>query len=229
MSNVATLSNGLDTLRREYLADVAKDGGLSGKGKNAWPNVLLRTVSAARDGIITTDDAMPIFETFARAEGKALVHDRPKDSVKKTKSELVKMIEMGALVNVDAVDVMSRAVTLYGNLKEEGAELKAAYTGYMQVVRDQLKSPDYALDDDAITHALLKGEGKPATVETKLKQALAALEAAVKLNDADENPLDLSSVTKAASLVQSTLSYMATSAERRALLAKLAILDSKAA
>ncbi len=229
MTNLATISNGFDTLRKEYFADVAKDGSAAGKGKNAWPNVVLRTVAAARDGLLTADDAMPIFETFTRAEGKALVHDRPKDSVKKTKSELTKMIECGKLPNVDSVDVMSRAVTIYGNLKEEGAELKAAYTGYMQVVRDQLKSPDYALDDDAIAHALLKGEGKPATVETKLKQALAALEAAVKLNDTDENPMDLSSVTKAASLVQSTLSFMATSAERRALLAKLAILDAKAA
>ena len=229
MSNVATLTNGFDTLRKDYFGEVTKDGAAQGKGKNAWPNVLLRTVSAARDGILTSDDALPIFETFARAEGKALVHDRPKDSVKKTKSEIVKMIECGKLINVDAVDVMSRAVTIYGNLKEDGAETKAAYTGYMQVIRDQLKSPDYALDDEAIAHALLKGEGKPATVETKLKQALAALEAAVKLNDSDDNPLDLSSVTKAASLVQSTLAYMANNAERRALLAKLAILDTKVA
>ena len=229
MSNVAILNNGFDTLRKEYLGEITKDGALSGKGKNAWPNVTLRTVQAARDGLITVDDAMLIFETFARAEGKALVHDRPKDSVKKTKSEITKMIECGQLVNVDAVEVMSRAVTIYGNLKTEGAELKAAYTGYVQVIRDQLKSPDYALDDDAIAHALCKGEAKPASVETKLKQALAALEAAVKINDADENPVDLSSVTKAASLVQSTLSFMATNAERRALLAKLSILDSKAA
>lgn len=212
-----------DNRLADLLSDVRSYARDKASGNDAWPKMIVRTVSAAADGVVSKDDAMMIVETFIEAQGKKAVHERSTDSVKKTKSEMTKVIEFGSLTTVDAVDVMGRAVTLYGNMQ---VEKKSAVNAYIQVVRNQLKSPDYALTDDEIEAAMAKDEAKARTIEQQLKAALKAVEAAIKLNEESDAPIALEGATAAKSALEAQIATLARAAEiakARAHLASLGV------
>jgi hypothetical protein len=212
-----------DNRLADLLSDVRSYARDKASGNDAWPKMIVRTVSAAADGVVSKDDAMMIVETFIEAQGKKAVHERSTDSVKKTKSEMTKVIEFGSLTTVDAVDVMGRAVTLYGNMQ---VEKKSAVNAYIQVVRNQLKSPDYALTDDEIEAAMAKDEAKARTIEQQLKAALKAVEAAIKLNEESDTPIALEGATAAKSALEAQIATLARAAEiakARAHLASLGV------
>ena len=212
-----------DNRLADFLSDARTYARDKASGNDAWPKMIVRTVSAAADGVVTPDDAEMIVNTFIEAQGKKSVHERSTDSVKKTKSEIKKTIEFGGMTTIDPVDVMGRAVTIYGNIQ---AERKSAVNAYLQVVRNQLKSPDYALSDSEIEQAMTKDDAKPRTIEQQLKAALKAVEAALKLNEESDNPIALEGATAAKSALESqiaNLEHAAKIAEARARLAALGV------
>jgi hypothetical protein len=212
-----------DNRLSDYLSASKKLAGDKAAGGDAWPKMIVLTVSAAADGVVSPDDAEMIVNTFIEAQGKKSVHDRTTDSVKKTKSEIKKTIEFGALTTVDAVDVIGRAVTIYGNMQ---VDRKSAVNAYLQVVRNQLKSPDYALTDDEIEAAMAKDEAKARTIEQQLKAALKAVEAAIKLNEESDTPIALEGATAAKSALEAQIATLARAAEiakARAHLASLGV------
>jgi len=212
-----------DNRLADFLSDTRGYGRDAASGGDAWPKMIVRTVSAAADGVISKDDAAMIVETFIEAQGKKAVHDRTVASAKKTKSEIARTIEFGAMTTVDAVEVIGRAVTIYGNME---ADRKSAVNAYLQVVRNQLKSPDYALSDSEIEQAMTKDDAKPRTIEQQLKAALKAVEAALKLNEESDNPIALEGATAAKSALESqiaNLEHAAKIAEARARLAALGV------
>ena len=212
-----------DNRLADFLSDARNYARDKASGNDAWPKMIVRTVSAAADQVIGPDDAELIVNTFIEAQGKKAVHERSTDSVKKTKSEIKKTIEFGALTTVDAVDVMGRAVTIYGNMQ---AERKSPVNAYLQVVRNQLKQPDYALTDDEIERAMAKDEAKGRTIEQHLKAALKAVEAALKANEESDEPMTLEGATAAKAALESqiaNLEHAAKVAEAKAALAALGI------
>ena len=212
-----------DNRLNDYLSDARSYGRDAATGGDAWPKMIVRTVSAAADSVITKDDAEMIVSAFIEAQGKKAVHERTTASLKKTKSEIAKTIEFGALTTVDAVEVIGRAVTIYGNMQ---VERKSAVNAYLQVVRNQLKAPDYALTDDEIEQAMAKDDAKPRTIEQQLKAALKAVEAALKLNEESDNPIALEGATAAKAALEAqiaNLEHAAQVAEARARLAALGV------
>lgn len=199
-----------DNRLADFLSDARTYARDKASGNDAWPKMIVRTVSAAADGVVTPDDAEMIVNTFIEAQGKKSVHERSTDSVKKTKSEIKKTIEFGGMTTIDPVDVMGRAVTIYGNIQ---GERKSAVNAYLQVVRDQLKSPDYAMTDEEIERAMLKGEAKERTIEQHLKAALKAVEAALKANEESETPLPLEGATAAKAALEGQIATLARAAE----------------
>jgi hypothetical protein len=172
-------------------------------GKDAWPKAALVACEGAALGHYTADDADAIFGRIVRAANLAAVHERSEGGLKANISKLRQFLHVGAKFGTDTLE---RAAYLYGKLHASGADLKSAYPAYVDVARAQLKS-DALLDDDAIEHAMGKGEAKASTAETKIKQALKAIEAAQKLR-ASEGERDLPELGDAASLLARALTMV---------------------
>ncbi len=172
-------------------------------GKDAWPKAGLLACEGAALGHFTADDADAIFGRIIRAANLAAIHERSEGGLKANISKLRQFLHVGAKFGTDTLE---RAAYLYGKLHGSGADLKSAYPAYVDVCRAQLKA-DALLDDDAIEHAMGKGEAKASTAESKIKQALKAIEAAQKLR-AVEGERDLPELGDAASLLARALTMV---------------------
>lgn len=172
-------------------------------GKDAWPKAGLLACEGAALGHFTSDDADAIFARIIRAANLAAIHERSEGGLKANISKLRQFLHVGAKFGTDTLE---RAAYLYGKLHASGADLKSAYPAYVDVCRAQLKA-DALLDDDAIEHAMGKGEAKASTAESKIKQALKAIEAAQKLRAA-EGERDLPELGDAASLLARALTMV---------------------
>jgi hypothetical protein len=172
-------------------------------GKDAWPKAALYATEAAACGQYTADDADAVFARIVRAANLAAIHERSEGGLKANISKLRQFLHVGAKFGTDPIE---RAAYLYGKLHGTGADLKSAYPAYVDVARAQLKA-DMLLDDDDIERAMFKGEAKPSTAETKIKQALKAIESAQKLRVA-EGERDLPELGDAASLLARALTIV---------------------
>lgn len=172
-------------------------------GKDAWPKIALYATEAAACGQYTADDAEAIFTRVVKSAALASVHDRSENGLKANISKLRQFLHMGARFGTDTIESAAR---LYATLHAQGAELKSAYPAYVDVARAQLKA-DALLDDADIERAMLKGDAKPSTSESKIKQALKAIEAAQKLREA-EGERDMPELGDAASLLARALTLV---------------------
>lgn len=167
-----------DDLRERLLDDVTTLGNDAAEGKDALPKLAVRVVRAANDGIISADkakkggkdDATLIYEQYVNAESKAALHEMTDAGRKANVSKMRKLIEFGAYVNADAVDVLDRAVRLRHEMAEAELPVQSAYPAYVSVARAQLDA-DRDLDDDAIKSAMGKKPPKDKEVLDQLKKA----------------------------------------------------------
>lgn len=193
------------------------------QGNDAWPMALLDAVEQAREGVFTPDMADMLLSEYVEAGNLKAIHDRTQGSAKKSKSELKRAIDMGALTTIDAVDVMGRAVTIFRDMTEDK---KSTVNAYMQVIRDQLKAPDYALTDAEIKSAMVKDDAKARSIQARLKAALKEVEKAIAENDEADDKLDLDYAISAKSALEkqiATLTHAAEVAEARARLRALGV------
>lgn len=171
-------------------------------GKDAWPKAALAACEAAALGVYTSDDAEALFTRVVKASQLAAIHDRSDNGLAANVSKLRQCLHVGAKFGTDTLE---RAARLYA-IHHGSAQLKSAYPAYVDVARAQLKA-DHLLDDDAILAAMSKGEAKASTAETKIKQAMKAIEAAQKLREA-EGERDLPELGDAAALLARALTMV---------------------
>lgn len=193
------------------------------QGGDAWPMALLDAVEQAREGVFTPDMTELLLSEYIDAGNMKAIHDRTIASAKKSKSELKRAIDMGALTTIDAVDVMGRAVTIFRDMTEEK---KSTVNAYMQVIRDQLKAPDYALTDADIKQAMTKDDAKARSIQARLKAALKEVEKAIAENDEADDKIDLDYAATAKAALEkqiATLTHAAEVAEARARLRALGV------
>ncbi len=221
-----TISNVSDTFDA-VLADTRNLAADQGKGANARANWLLRVVRGAAKGALDTvtkdkdgrDHAHMLYEAYVTSCGKKNVHNQ-KTVIAKA-SNLRKAIEQGARGDIDAVELMNSASTIYDALsKDENIKLKPAFEAFNQVIRNQEKSAT-ELTRDEIKDAMLKEEAE-VDVTTHLRAALRAVERAYKM---DPN----ARITEALDAVGATLGFYTAQADLAAKQAELARLQAELA
>lgn len=195
------LSNSYD--RAYFDACFDAQGEAIAAGDDAWPKIAIFATEAAACGQYTADDAETIFTRVVNAAKLAAIHERSENGKKANISKLRQFLHLGARFGTDTIEAAAR---VYRTHYAQGADLKSAYPAYVDVARAQLKA-DMLLGDSEILEAMLKGEAKASTAETKIKQALKAIEAAQKLRT-EEGERDLPELGDAASLLARALTMV---------------------
>jgi hypothetical protein len=150
------------------LADLNKQLAALGKESvnTAKPKLALVAARAAQERVITEDDAKATFDQYLAAQAKAAAAnslaagggDSNPDSYKSNLSKHRQCIRVGALPNVDGVDVLNRAIEIRARLVEAGQKVKATYQAIVDAASKQCKQPDNALSDDDLTDIVRKVE-----------------------------------------------------------------------
>lgn len=210
---MTNFSNGYDAGRRAYFSKVDTEATTQGKAGESWARLLLSTVEASANQFITETDVDGIVARFVKRKAAELTAgekggELSADTIDARKSDLAAGIKMGAL-RIDSVGVMSRAADLYRKNPNK-AEYRAMFAAYLRVARAQTKKEhrDYPLTDEQIIELMTVSPAKPTTVEKKLKDAVKAMEAALKLNEELDTPMDLSKVAEAEGMVRRTLDLL---------------------
>jgi hypothetical protein len=191
----------------------------AGRGVDAYPKAFLKCVQLANDGVFGPADAHHLYAHYLKGKTGSSVHKGNKDSLKAQVSKLKQALDAGSNPNIKNVfSIFERAQELLAELPED--ETKTAAAAYQDVAR-AVKKATAPLSDDEITACLLVSEGKPTTEETKLKQAIKALEAAQKMRDeAGEQPrhevtIALSRLNEALSIIDAENQRLAFQARQR--------------
>ena len=210
---MTNLTNGYDAGRRAFFTKVDTEARTQGKAAESWARLLLSTVEASANGFITEADVEGIVIRFVKNKASEMTAgerggELSADTVDARKSDLAAGIKMGALT-LDSVGVMGRAASLYVKNPTK-AEYRAMFAAYLRVARAQCKKEhrDYPLTDEQIIELMTVAPAKPTTVEKKLKDAVKAMEAALKLNEELDTPMDLSKVAEAEGMVRRTLDLL---------------------
>lgn len=163
-------------------------GAMEGKGSASRPEAALRLVEASYDGFIDENDAGALFAeyaagTAAAAKNNPLVTstgngDAAQKSAKQQISKFRQFIKVGALPEVDARDVMRRAVQISKDLEATGVKTYSRFDGMLNVAREQIKQPDELLTDEQINDLIVKPDTKE---KSELDKIIAAYKAAHKL------------------------------------------------
>lgn len=226
MSNLAHSTKN-DHRYGDLMKEVRKLGGDSADGADALPKLAAHVVKAAADGVIGldkdvdgADDAGRIYQNYAEAESKKAIHNHSKNGVKANTSKLRKLIEFGCLPNVDAIDVLDRAMKLRQEMAAVERKVKSAYPAYVDVARKQIAEPDNALTDEEIKATVLKQDNSEevtvdkvlSKIETMLDKLISG-EAGCEADQSDETISALDSVKKR----RAALALMSKQDELRAL------------
>ena len=147
------------TLTRDTFEKEVKSFGTAyGKGMNSRPAMAVRATQAAQQitGISDKDakDIYTIFQTAAsRAKG---LEYKAEASFGVQVSKLKNFLQLGAMPQVDGVAVLDLAVDVIKELtaQEENPLKGSAYDNMVKVAREQLKSPEEPLSEEAIRHLL---------------------------------------------------------------------------
>ena len=184
----------------DLLKQAVKFGEEASLGKDSLPKLAHAVVKAAADGIIDTeaknkkgeDVATQIYSQYVAGEGKKALHEHSTGGKKANISKLRQLINMGALTDIDAVEVMQAAFEARnGMAREEGVKIKAAYPFYVDVARAQLAAPKKALTKSELEDIVQKDAPAPKELEKELERAAKILEGLVtgenrdKIKDSD--------------------------------------------
>lgn len=176
VTDVAPAHGKNDKRLGDLMRQVTKLGEEASLGKDSLPKLAHAVVRAAADGVITADDAQSVYEKYAAAESKKAIHEHSKGGLKANVSKLRQLIAMGELKAFDAVEVMQAAFDTRTAAVSEDVKVKAAYPFYVDVAREQLKTPDVALTKEQLEHLVEKDAPADKTLEGELTRALKVLE-----------------------------------------------------
>lgn len=225
-----------DKRKSELLKQVSKLGEESALGGDALPKLAHAVVRAAADGVINLTDkdakgndaAHELYTRYANSESKKALHEHSAGGFKGNVSKLRQLISMGIMTTVDAVEVMNEAFKARENMIADSVKVKSAYSYYVDVAREQLKS-DKKLTERELEAIAMKDEPAAKTLKGELERVQKILEGLVtgenrdKLKDAD--PL----TEQAFNAIRDRLNAMATLAQRQKLVAEAAKLGLKLA
>lgn len=220
----------------ELKKQVIKFGEEASLGRDSLPKLAHAVVKAAADGVLDleskdakgNDIAHQLYEAYAAAESKKAVHEHSAGGKKANVSKLRKLIEMGAMTTIDAVEVMQAAFQAREDMMADDQKVKPAYPFYVEVAREQLKS-DKPMTKKELEDLVLKDAPNEKTVEGELKRALKILEGLVTGENRDKIKDDDALTEAAFHAVKERLDNMATLAMRNKLMAQAAALGLKLA
>jgi hypothetical protein len=181
----ATTSN-IETHLSALRSKLKSLGAMEGKGSASRPEAGLRLVDAAYDGFIDEDDAAALYAeyvagTAASAKNNPLVTcqgDTEQKSAKQQISKFRQFIKVGMLPEVDARDVMRRAVQISKDLEAAGTKTYSRFDAMLNVAREQVKQVDTPLTDEQINACVVKPDSKE---KDEVEKLIAAFKAAYKL------------------------------------------------
>lgn len=169
-----TNSNGADVKEREFYNSLREQGRNAGDGSAARVRAGRLIVQAAQDGLIGTDDAKKISQTYGEAAaGKNNIEYANKNSADANASKFRTLIKLGSLNPraVDGVEVFDRSVESVKSLTQAGNKLgSSAFEKIVGVARKQLEQPETPLDDTEIEKIILPEATDAPTEESTLKE-----------------------------------------------------------
>lgn len=170
MSNAGNIPN-VTVTREDLEKDLSKFGAAFGKGQNSRPAAGLRCVEVASKINIGPDDAKDLYTKFQTAAAAARgLEYQAEASFKVQVSKLRQFLTLGAMPQIDGVDVMNRTVDIISEMAAMGSDspLKgSAYDNMVNIARQQIKSEKVELTDDEI-RGLLSAEPEEKTLLDKV-------------------------------------------------------------
>jgi len=200
-----------DTRLKDFMAEVRELGRDAAQGKDALPNLAMKTTIAARDGLISTekdadgnDSADLIYGEYRESESKKAKHEHTEGGIKGNTAKLRSFINLGMLPNIDGAEVLERAVKIRHEQKAKKEKVKSAYEALLDISRKQLDpvNVDEPLTDEVITEVIRKKPGKVTTAQERLAKVYEELSA---LNDEKELEGARSYIQDAAEMVRDGL------------------------
>lgn len=144
--------------RAELEKEIKDFGKAYGQGQNSRPSMALRCVEAAHKlSDVGPDDAEDLYTRFQQAAAKARgIEYSAESSFKVQVSKVKRFLMLGALPQVDGVDIMNRVTDIIEKLSRmaESPLKGSAYDNMVGCARLQLESPTVPLTDDQITEHL---------------------------------------------------------------------------
>jgi hypothetical protein len=183
------------------------------------PEMAIRIVQAAQDGIIGEDDAQSTFDDYIAGRVKKVTDTNAgmlddegqtenKNSIKANVSKNRTLIKAGALFTtdtpIDFADVLDRAVKMRAADLKSKIDVKPPYDCFVDLAREQLKTPTIALDDEQISEKIRKpGAAEEKTFLVKLQDDHARL--VKRANDSaeeTEEKVPMQEIVDAATLLE---------------------------
>jgi hypothetical protein len=180
MTEVATTEAPVELTNDQRLAEtnklIRKLGTESAHSALAKPKMALAIAQARADGLITDDAGSSTYDTYLEGRRAVLAKsalgagNEDGGSYKANVSKNTQIIKAAGLVaaGVDFLDVLARTAAVRENLVKADEKVKAPFDAIVDVARAQLKSPEAALDDDAITGIVRKKEAAEKDLIAKL-------------------------------------------------------------
>ena len=168
--------------REDLERDLTKFGRAFGQGQNSRPAAGLRCVEVASKINIGPDDAKDLYMKFQQAAAAARgMEYQAEASFKVQVSKLKQFLTLGAMPQIDGVDVMNRACDIIKELSAmEDSPLKgSAYDNMVNIARQQIKSEKVALTDDQMRDILSAQPDE----KTELDKVVDIYKRLYKLND----------------------------------------------
>lgn len=180
---MTTMTN-RETVLASLDAEMAKLGGQS--VNIARPKLALTLVSAAARGDIDESDVEARYDAYLAGRTKAQAKSDLAKGVddgngkKANVSKCRQLVRCAMLPEIDAVDLMDRAVTVRGNLIGGDDPVKAPFDAFVDVARAQIANPDAPLTDEQIEQAVRKPEKSE---KSELEKLIGLYKSAKSLDD----------------------------------------------
>lgn len=185
-TNTATIGDNIETAVAALKSKLKSLGAADGKGSASRPEAALQLVHAAWDGSIDENDATELFAEYASGVANAAktnplvtsAGDPEQKSAKQQISKFRQFIKVGSLPQIDAREVMGRAVRISKDMEASGTKTYSRFDAMLNVARVQVGQPDTPLTDEQINAAVVKPESAEKGDMDKL---IAAYKSAYKL------------------------------------------------
>ena len=138
-----------DTRMKDLFSAVSALGNAEGKGANAKPDYARAVLEASIDGIIASTDAETLWAKYSTAVRNTKGDEHTRMDTKSDKvrvSETKRFIMVGAMLQVDPMNLFERSVDLIHNNDVTGS----TYQNLTKIMREQCKVEGQALTDEEI-------------------------------------------------------------------------------
>lgn len=164
-------------------------GEREGMGSNSRPGLFVHFVEGAKHGVLTADDVTDYYAKYAKAvAAKQNIGYAPQSSEKQQVSKFKQAVNLGALVHVNGIEVIQRAIDIQKvqRAANKGKLPMSPLDGLCAVARAQCAFPDSALTDEQIDLVMRPKEGDEKTEADRLDAVASAMD---KLIERKEDPI----------------------------------------